>query len=477
MKKTAHRRRQHSALARHLESLAEDHPARVSQLMRHYIQADDRLRAGLHYGLETGEGAAAAATEALADHIVQKSRGFSNAGIEWAVSLICSPEIYEPLRPVLEFRCQKSSGEPEPEEGLTDMADEYADTVRYVRRGLCQRYLFDLYGALGNRMALNRQIALYKAVSEALLDLCAGDVREMQDQRYLATSYEHLAGMEMDREDYDAAWEYHLQGLEIRRILARSRPDEPIYRWALADSYYTGAVIKLSRNNCTSSIMQCQVGLEISKLLMDEEPGEKRNYALYLALWMNMLLSRHEETDDDGVERPEEMPLEYTLDLRLIYHLRMERESRLGNQAEAERWSAMLVQTDLARARLQIKATRQLQKGLAGLAGWNRRTIAERSRELLEESLEHCRESLAVARRLRDANTGDHDIGLQQWRLYFLYLRMLAASGRNGRLRYALRHERPGLKKVLLYIQDGVLNYLGLEPLHDAPVRDKKPGG
>jgi len=168
------RKRLHSAIADHLETLAREDPLRQTDLMFHYIGADDRLRAARHYGdASLSEGELAGATHALAAHILAGTDREPNPGLEWTCSLL------------------KQKG------------------VRGAQAGLvCQRCNFDLLDAIQNDSGLPTQGSLVRAAQGALSSLAAQDPTNAGWQRDLAASYTRLGAVSLLRMRVIEWWRY-----------------------------------------------------------------------------------------------------------------------------------------------------------------------------------------------------------------------------------------------------------------------------
>jgi len=82
----------HACVADHLDGLASGDPLKQSELMVHFIGADDRPRAAAFYGLGGSREEQAGATRALAAHILAHEGEEPNPGIEWALSLLEAPQ-------------------------------------------------------------------------------------------------------------------------------------------------------------------------------------------------------------------------------------------------------------------------------------------------------------------------------------------------------------------------------------------------
>ena len=85
---TAERKRLHAAIANHLEGLPQDDGLRLSELMAHYLGADDCARAARHYGSDLSPGQEEGATSALVRSLVPSSDHTPSQSREWVASLL-----------------------------------------------------------------------------------------------------------------------------------------------------------------------------------------------------------------------------------------------------------------------------------------------------------------------------------------------------------------------------------------------------
>ncbi len=190
----------HAAAADHLEKLPAEDPLRVSEIMFHYIGADDRRRAAGHYAdVPEGSLAQPAATQALADHIRTGAEGLA-----WVCSLVSE----EHLGP----------------EQIAAVADAFN---------------FDLHDALVNegRWSERRTLLLGAAGAYELLAEHDG-VPANTALRGRSVSLNKMGDLSRQEGDPARARGYYQQCLEILERLARALPNDVNAQRDLVVSHY-----------------------------------------------------------------------------------------------------------------------------------------------------------------------------------------------------------------------------------------------
>ena len=156
-------RETHQAIALYLEELPRADLLRQTELMFHFIGADDKPRAARLYagfqGLASSGPEMAAATQALAAHLLAAGEQDPNPGLEWALSLPAAPGL-----------------EPGP------------------AAQICRNYQFDLLEALANDARLPLKLAFLVQVKRVQDGLLAQEPENPLRQRDLSVSYDRDRG-------------------------------------------------------------------------------------------------------------------------------------------------------------------------------------------------------------------------------------------------------------------------------------------
>ncbi|MCD4785053.1 MAG: AAA family ATPase [Candidatus Eremiobacteraeota bacterium] len=251
------RKRLHTRIANHLSSLPKTDPLRQTELMRHYIGADDRKRAAEYFGsLDSGDERMGAA-RALADHIV----GDGDRGLEWVCSLL-----------------------------RVDLDD-------YRLIGLRNNYNFELIDILKNDTNLSTCIILLEAVRETLQELHKKAPDSADYARDLSVSYNKLGDFHKSRGDAVLAGEYYEKSLAIFEELHKKAPDSADYARDLSVSYNKLGDFHKSRGDAVLAGEYYEKSLAIFEELHKKAP-DSADYARDLSVSYNKLGDFHKSRGD-----------------------------------------------------------------------------------------------------------------------------------------------------------------------------------
>ena len=234
------KRRLHAAIAEHLESLPGEDQLRQTELVVHYIGADDRQRAARHYGdASLVEADEAGATRALAAHIIAGCEADPNPGLEWVCALVQQPDIGETIVGVL-----------------------------------CNQFNFDLHDALKNDTRLGTRLALLRAAEAALTRLAAADPTNTDWQYDLAVSQIKIGEHLLSQGNAQAALQTCRQARASAERLVAAAPSNIDWQRALLASNIKIGDVLLAQGDAEAALHVYRQALAIAERFVAFDPTD-----------------------------------------------------------------------------------------------------------------------------------------------------------------------------------------------------------
>ncbi|OPY55900.1 MAG: lipoprotein NlpI [Pelotomaculum sp. PtaU1.Bin035] len=301
------KKRTHRLLADHLETLAAVDPLRQTELMYHYLQADEKLRAAMYYGSELTEEELAGATRVLSEAISEGIGAEMNPRLDWTISLLKIDGLAESQ---LRIICNNFNFY------LHDaLSDSTNVTVRInlleenclAIKELCRRapdsanYARDLsvsYDKLGDLLLQLGELTQARDYYQESLALCEELRRWVPDSaqyaRDLSVSYERLGDLYLQLGELTRARDYYQEVLAIFEELRRRAPDSAKYARDLSVSYNNLGDLYLQLGELTRARDYYQEGLALREELRRRAP-DSAEYARDLSVSYNNLGNLHQQ--------------------------------------------------------------------------------------------------------------------------------------------------------------------------------------
>jgi len=229
--------RLHSAIADHLQGLPREDPLHESETMHHLREADDRVRAARHYGGDLTAGQAQGVTSVLAARCLEGEAYPENPEVMWVRS-------------------------------LPDAVREN----RSVAAGLCNRFLYDLNGAILNQARLATRSALHTATRAGLERLVSSDPTNADWQRGLSVSQERIGDVLLAQGDLAGAMQAYRQALEVAQRPASADPTNALWLHDLSASHDRIGGVLLAQGDLASALKAYSESLAISRPLASADP-------------------------------------------------------------------------------------------------------------------------------------------------------------------------------------------------------------
>ena len=232
----------HQAMADHLEALPLDDPLRISELMVHFIAADEPLRAAQLLGSDSSLfqslGGVEGAVEAIARYLVEGEDKRSNSQLQWVCGLL----------------------------GQCDLADNEVAK-------LAQRFLFDVLDAVADSTSLSTKKHLSETAMQALARLVQIDPANTEWQCGLSTSHNKMGDV-LVLQGYGAgALVAYQAGLTIAEGLAMRDPANSEWQRNLFVSKVKLGDVLVDQGDCPGALSSYQAGLSIAKSLAMRDPA------------------------------------------------------------------------------------------------------------------------------------------------------------------------------------------------------------
>jgi tetratricopeptide (TPR) repeat protein len=246
-------RRAHATIADHLETLPRNDTLRSTELMVHLIGADDRSRAAQDYGEASDDDDyldKAGATRALANHIFVGADQDPNPGLAWVVSLL------------------DHVGDDPDRAGL-----------------LCDRFNFDLRGAIENDANLATRHVLLGAAEQTLTHLVNQDPSNVAWQHDLAVSHCRVGDVLVAKGDAAGALRAYRESLAIIQRLAAADPSLAEWQHNLSASHDSVGGALLAQGDAAGAMRAYRESLAIRQRLATADPTN--------AVWQHDLSVSH----------------------------------------------------------------------------------------------------------------------------------------------------------------------------------------
>jgi len=250
------RKRLHTAIADHLETLPREDLLRQTELMFHYIGADDKTRAAQHLGdplLSESE-----QTVAISDLLLGVLEGETQAGnpqLEWTCSLLAADAIQDQCR------------------GL-----------------LCHRIMFDLFHLMEVYASAAARGRLATAVRDALSSLLPANPTCNELLRDLASAYKAVADNLSAEGQYELALQTYKEALRIaKRLVGVDRNNTILLHDLTVIHCFIGNLL-LNHGEYDSALRHYQDGNAISEQLAEAQPEN--------ADWQRSLAIGYEKVGD-----------------------------------------------------------------------------------------------------------------------------------------------------------------------------------
>jgi len=231
-------RRLHAAIADYLETLAREDPLHISEIMFHYIGADDRLRAARYYGSALTAAEESAGTDVLAAHLLAEPGGAGSGAIEWVAGL---------------------PGQP----GLTP--DEQAN--------ICSRFNFDLDDRLATTAPLAIRQSILRAAQVVLTNLATSVPGNAGWQRDLSVSHGKVGDVLSAQGNLAGALAAYRATHAIVEHLAEQDPGNAGWQRDLSLSHGNVGDVLRAQGNLAGALAAYRASLAIAEHLAEQDPG------------------------------------------------------------------------------------------------------------------------------------------------------------------------------------------------------------
>ncbi len=218
----------HGRIADYLEKLPEDNPVRMHELMYHYLNADDKVRAARYYTGELDDACLASASEVMASRVIEPYAGETGSGLEW-------------LKALLEL--------------------EELDDFQLLT--LCRRYSKEIKKRM-NAPGSEEEHELIDMIFSKSLSLYGKNSGNADFKHEFAMSLEAVSGFQQARLNYEAANSSMLNEMFILIQLKEQYPGTVEYQLDLVRVYHhLGMIIQQWQGELRAVEAYCQSAMEI----------------------------------------------------------------------------------------------------------------------------------------------------------------------------------------------------------------------